>query len=97
MLPGSVACRVVWIDRFGNVALGAGPADLVAARLADAAELRAELAARHPEMWSRVQSRRAFMSERLGITIADEVLPLSEAPAYFAPFWLSPDHALVSG
>ena len=60
------------------------------------ADLRAELAARHPEMWSRVQSRRAFMSERLGITIADEVVPLSAAPAYFAPFWLSPDHALVS-
>ena len=47
-------------------------------------------------MWSRAQSRRAFMSERLGITIADEVVPLSAAPAYFAPFWLSPGHALVS-
>ena len=41
--PGSVACRVVWVDRFGNVALGAGPADLSTAGLGDVTELRVEL------------------------------------------------------
>lgn len=60
------------------------------------ADLRAALAARHPDVWSRVQARQTFMRERLGIAIADEILPLSAAPAYFAPFWLSPDHALVA-
>ncbi len=60
------------------------------------ADLRAALAARHPDVWSRVQARKTFMRERLGIAIADEILPLSAAPAYFAPFWLSPDHALVA-
>jgi len=60
------------------------------------ADLRAELAERHPEMWLRVQARREFMRDTLGIALADEILPLSATPAYFAPFWLSPDHALVS-
>jgi Xaa-Pro aminopeptidase len=59
------------------------------------AELRAELAARHPELWSRIAARQDFMRRRLGIALADEVLPLSAAPAYFAPFWLEPDLALV--
>src|SRR5262245_50049520 len=59
-------------------------------------EVRAELARQYPALWSRIEIRRAFMRERLGLEIGDEVLPLSAAPAYFAPFWLSPDHALVS-
>jgi Xaa-Pro aminopeptidase len=64
--------------------------------VADAA-LRGELAERHPELWSRVQARRELMRGRLRIDLADELLPLSAAPAYLAPFWLSPDYALVSG
>jgi Xaa-Pro aminopeptidase len=59
-------------------------------------DLRAEIKERHPEVWSRTQARRAFMRDTLGIAIADEILPLSAAPAYFAPFWLSPGHALVA-
>jgi Xaa-Pro aminopeptidase len=57
--------------------------------------LRSELAERHPELWSRVQARRELVRGRLGIDLADEVLPLSAAPAYFPPFWLSPEHALA--
>ena len=59
-------------------------------------DLRAEIKERHPELWSRIQARRAFMRDTLGIAIAEEILPLSVAPAYFAPFWLSPGHALVA-
>jgi Xaa-Pro aminopeptidase len=59
-------------------------------------DLRATLAARHPELWSRLESRRTFMTESLGIALAEELLPLSVTPAYFAPFWLSPDHVLVA-
>ncbi len=59
--------------------------------------LRAELAGRHPELWSRVLARRRFVQERLGIALADEVLPLSSMPARFSPFWLSPGRALVYG
>jgi Xaa-Pro aminopeptidase len=59
-------------------------------------DLRTELAARHPQVWSRVQARRRYMREQLGIAIADELLPLSAAPAWFPPFWLDPERALVA-
>lgn len=60
------------------------------------ADLRRELAARHPDVWSRLQARQRFMREQLGIAIADELLPLSAAPAWFPPFWLSPERALIA-
>ena len=60
--------------------------------LADGA-LRDELSRDFPELWARIVSRRAFMAESLGLTLAPEVLPLSFANAYLPPFWL--DDALV--
>jgi hypothetical protein len=62
--------------------------------ISDAA-LRAEIESRHPGLWSRVTARRAFMRDRLGVAVRDEVLPLSCTPAYFPPFWLAVDHAMV--
>jgi hypothetical protein len=59
------------------------------------AQLRAAIEARHPELWSRIVTRRAFMRGSLGIEVRDEVLPLSPTPAYFPPFWLDLDRALV--
>jgi Xaa-Pro aminopeptidase len=56
--------------------------------LADSA-LRAELAAGYPELWSRIQARRNWMHSSLGLTLAEEVLPLSIAPAWLPPFWLA--------
>jgi hypothetical protein len=58
--------------------------------LADA-QLRAELAAGHPDVWARIQARRAWMQGVLGFALADEVLPLSNTPGCLAPFWLAPD------
>ena len=58
--------------------------------------LRAEIARRHPGAWRRIEERRRFMRERLGIALADELLPLSSIPAYFPPFWLDLDYALVA-
>ena len=55
------------------------------------AELRAALQASYPALWQRVQARRAFMREALGISLAEELLPLSSAPAYLPPFWLQSD------
>jgi hypothetical protein len=55
--------------------------------IADGA-LRAALQAGHPELWQRVQQRRQFMREALGITLAEEILPLSNTAAYLPPFWL---------
>lgn len=62
--------------------------------LADEA-LRTDLAARHPEMWSRIERRRAFMSETLGIKLKPEVLPFSNLAAWLPPFWLSPGKAMA--
>ncbi|CAN5730836.1 M24 family metallopeptidase [soil metagenome] len=57
--------------------------------------LRGELADRFPSAWKRIQARRAFMREALGIELHDDVLPLSNIPAYLAPFLLSPDQVMT--
>ncbi len=53
------------------------------------ASLRAELSARYPELWARMQARRKLMTEALGIHPAEEILPLTDATAYLPPFWLA--------
>jgi hypothetical protein len=58
-------------------------------------ELRGKLKNRFPAVWSRIEQRRAFMLEQLGIEIGEEVLPLSSMPAYFPPLWLSPSKVLT--
>lgn len=61
--------------------------------LADAS-LRDELATRHPELWRRVQARRTFMRDALGIKLKEEVLPFSNLPGVLRPYFLSPSLAL---
>jgi hypothetical protein len=63
--------------------------------LADAG-LRAEFAAKYPEAWSRIEQRRAFIQEVIGIRLKPEVLPFSNIPAYLTPFILSPRKAMVA-
>ncbi len=62
--------------------------------LADAA-LRRDFAARYPEAWSRIERRRAFMLEKLGVVLRPEVLPFSNIPAWLPPFWLAPHKAMA--
>jgi len=62
--------------------------------LADAA-LRAAFASAYPEAWSRIQARRRFMQEVLGIRLHPDVLPFSNLPAYLPPFLLAPDRAMT--
>lgn len=62
--------------------------------LADEA-LRAELAQKFPEMWQRIQARRKFMAEVIGINLKPEVLPFSNIPAYLPPYMLSPGRVLT--
>jgi hypothetical protein len=57
-------------------------------------ELREELAQEHPDLWDRVQTRRAFMRDTLGIALKPEVLPLSNHPALVQPFALAPQLAM---
>ena len=62
--------------------------------LADA-DLRERFASAYPEAWSRIEARRAFMADRLGIELHPDVLPFSNLPAYLAPFLLRPDRAMT--
>jgi hypothetical protein len=57
--------------------------------LADEA-LCAELAARHPACWHRIQNRRKFMMDTLGIRLDPSVLPFSNIPAWFSPYPMNP-------
>ncbi len=63
---------------------------------ADAA-LRAEIAGRHPAVWARMQARRAFMRDTLGVAVADAMLPLSSTPLCLAPLWLRSDLIFCQG
>jgi hypothetical protein len=57
--------------------------------------LRDQLAGAYPEMWQRIQARRAFMQDVLGIRLKPEVLPFSSMPAALRPFALDPSLAMV--
>jgi len=62
--------------------------------LADQA-LRAELKQKHPETYARIERRRAFVRDELGIVIKENILPLSSTPLCLAPFWLRSGHLLI--
>lgn len=59
------------------------------------ARLRRTLARRYPEAWKRIQLRRKFLRDELGIRLADEVLPFSNFPAMVTPFFLTPDRCMT--
>ncbi|MCU0791113.1 MAG: hypothetical protein MUE79_08695, partial [Nitratireductor sp.] len=58
-------------------------------------EGRAEFADRYPAAWARIEARRAFMEESLGIRLKPEVLPFSNLASHLPPFWLSPSWAVT--
>jgi Xaa-Pro aminopeptidase len=64
--------------------------------LADAA-LRASFAAAYPDAWDRIQRRRSFMANALGIELHEDVLPFSNIPACLPPFLLRPDRVMTLG
>jgi Xaa-Pro aminopeptidase len=48
----------------------------------------------YPEAWARIQMRRDFMANQLGISLAPEILPFSNIPAYLSPYLLTPRKAM---
>jgi Creatinase/Prolidase N-terminal domain len=62
--------------------------------LADA-PLRDAFAAGYPAAWARIEARRRFMADALGIELHPDVLPFSNIPAYLPPFLLSPGRAMT--
>lgn len=63
--------------------------------LADA-DLRSQLRSRFPEVYARIEARRRFVGDKLGIDLKDCVLPLSSTPLCLPPFWLTPDRLLAA-
>jgi hypothetical protein len=57
--------------------------------------LRATFARRYPAAWERIQARRRFMDDALGIALHPDVLPFSNIPAWLPPFLLRPDRAMM--
>jgi hypothetical protein len=62
--------------------------------LADAS-LRQQFEDGYPDAWARIEARRRFMLDFLGIRLHDDVLPFSNLPGYLAPFLLRPDRVLT--
>jgi hypothetical protein len=62
--------------------------------LADAS-LRGEFAARYPGAWVRIEGRRRFIADALGIELHPDVLAFSNIPAYLPPFLLPPDTVMT--
>ena len=57
--------------------------------------LRATFAREYPAAWERIQARRRFMNDALGIELHPDVLPFSNIPAWLPPFLLRPDRAMT--
>ena len=56
--------------------------------------LRAQIQEEYPQVWSRMQRRRRYMEQELGISLKEEVLPLSDLAGYYRPYLLNHDMAL---
>ena len=70
---------------------GASAEDGVA--LADEA-LREEIRTRFPETWARMQRRRSYIIDVLGIPLHESVLPMSDTVGYLRPLLLARGKAL---
>ena len=61
--------------------------------LADSA-LREEIKAEYPQLWARIETRRKYICETIGINLPDCVLPLSNLVGYVRPYLLNKSAAL---
>jgi len=58
--------------------------------------LRADLSAAYPAAWERIQARRRFMADELGIDLHPDVLPFSNLAARLSPYLLDRQRAMVA-
>lgn len=57
--------------------------------------LRAELARLYPDVHARIEARRAFVKDEIGIALKPSILPMSHAPLALPPFWLASEKILT--
>ena len=62
--------------------------------LADAALIQ-EIQTEYPDLWNRIETRRAYLKEHLNIDLKPEVLPLASTLGYYRPFFLNKEIALA--
>lgn len=60
-------------------------------------KLRVEIQNSYPEMWERINLRRIFLREKIGIALHDSVLPISDTCGTYAPYALENDLVYVKG
>lgn len=77
------------VDGYGGISCESG------VLLADKT-LRDEIKNNYPQLYKRIEKRRSYMKEVLGIAISEEVLPTSAATAFCRPFLLNKQMALVN-
>ncbi|MEP1206218.1 MAG: aminopeptidase P family N-terminal domain-containing protein [Rhizobiaceae bacterium] len=56
---------------------------------------RRQFAEKYPAAMQRIEHRRTFMEESLGIRLKPDCLPLSNIASWLPPFWLAPDQAMT--
>ena len=86
---------MIQMDIIPNVRGFAGVSAEDGVAIADDA-LRNELAAKYPSTWNRINTRRNYMKNILGINIGDDLLPLSDICGYLRPFVLNHDFAMTA-
>lgn len=57
-------------------------------------DLRSEIGSQYPELWQRVEHRRAYIHDELGIDVPEELLPMCSTVAYLRPCLLDHQKAL---
>lgn len=58
-------------------------------------ELKQAIRADYPDMWKRIESRRAYLRDELGIQLPEDVLPMAGTLAYYRPYMLNDEYALT--
>ncbi|GAB2318099.1 M24 family metallopeptidase [Alkalibacterium sp. s-m-22] len=58
-------------------------------------DLKQAIRADYPDMWKRIESRRAYLSDELGTKLPEDVLPMAGTLAYYRPYMLNDEYALT--
>lgn len=87
---------ILQIDIIPSVAGYTGVSAEECVALADAA-LKQQIQTAYPDLWERIETRRAYIKEVLNISLSDDLLPMSNTVAYLRPFFLAKDSAFQCG
>lgn len=58
-------------------------------------KLKQEIKDAYPEMWLRMQKRRSYLIETLGVNLSQDILPMCSSVAFLRPYLLDKERALV--